>query len=35
MPNANTVDRQSELLYTMLIIVGAILGVVGWYVWAT
>ena len=29
-----TTDRQQMLIWTMLMIVGAILAIVGWYRWA-
>ena len=29
-----TFDRQTQLLWTMLSIVGAVLAIVGWYRWA-
>ena len=32
--NTRTSDRQQMLIWTMLMIVGAILAVVGWYCWA-
>jgi len=32
--NTRTSDRQQMLIWTMLMIVGAILGIVGWYRWA-
>ena len=32
--NTRTSDRQQMLIWTMLMIVGAILAVVGWYRWA-
>ena len=35
MPKSDATDRQAQLVWLMLTIVGAILAVVGWYVWAT
>jgi len=32
--NTRTSDRQQMLIWTMLMIVGAILCMVGWYRWA-
>ena len=32
--NTRTSDRQQMLIWTMLMIVGAILAIVGWYRWA-
>jgi hypothetical protein len=35
MPQTETPDRQALLVWAMLSILGAILSVVGWYLWAT
>jgi hypothetical protein len=35
MSSANTPDRQSQLIWLLLAIVGAILCGVGWYRWVT
>ena len=35
MATPNTVDYQAQLVLLMLVILGAILAVVGWYRWAT
>ena len=35
MATAQTPDRQSQFLLLILILVGAFLGAVGWYRWAT
>jgi len=32
--NTRTSDRQQMLIWTMLMIVGAMLAIVGWYRWA-
>jgi hypothetical protein len=32
--NTHTSDRQEQLLWAMLSIVGTILSIVGWYRWA-
>jgi hypothetical protein len=29
----NTVDRQSQAVYALLVIVGIVLALVGWYRW--
>jgi hypothetical protein len=35
MATPNTVDRQAQLIRLILVILGAILAVVGWYRWAS
>lgn len=35
MPQSNAPDRQAQLVRGVLAVVGAILGIVGWLVWAT
>ena len=35
MLNANTPDTQTERLLLMLVLLGALLAIVGWYRWAT
>jgi hypothetical protein len=35
MSNVEAPDRQVRLLWLMLSIVGAVLGIIGWYRWAT
>jgi hypothetical protein len=35
MSNVEASDRQLRLLWLMLSIVGAALGIIGWYRWAT
>jgi hypothetical protein len=35
MSNSNEPDRQSRFVWLLLVIVGAILCLVGWYRWAT
>ena len=34
MGNAHTPDRQSQLLWLVLMLLGTFLAVVGWYRWA-
>ena len=35
MANAHTPDRQSQLLLLMLMLLGTMLAIVGWYRWVT
>jgi hypothetical protein len=35
MPNTNTVDRQAETVRLLVVILGVIVCIAGWYVWAS